>query len=158
MGKEFSICKSHFSICNRQQRDATPANHGTPPPLSTQTFATAFGLSPPYSVGGLSCSPLAKAGSGTRREIWLRGLSRVLLIAAIGCMVLIASGFARADDQEPLWDPNGVEDFSLTECHGQTVTKADLLGKPWVACFIFTRCAGPCPRVSEQMQIGRAHV
>jgi hypothetical protein len=33
------------------------------PPLSTQTFATAFGLSPPSSVGGLSCSPLAKGGS-----------------------------------------------------------------------------------------------
>jgi len=35
----------------------------TSPPLSTQNFATAFGLSPPSSVGGLSCSPLAKGGS-----------------------------------------------------------------------------------------------
>ncbi|MGE5193953.1 MAG: SCO family protein, partial [Deltaproteobacteria bacterium] len=60
---------------------------------------------------------------------------------------------ARADEDKPLWDPAGIEDFSLTECHGRTVTKADLLGQPWVACFIFTRCAGPCPRVSEQMQM-----
>ena len=62
---------------------------------------------------------------------------------------------ACAEEQKFVWDPAGVEDFSLTECHGQTVTKADLVGKPWIACFIFTRCAGPmfCPRVSEQMQI-----
>jgi protein SCO1/2/putative membrane protein len=63
--------------------------------------------------------------------------------------------FGFAADQKFVWDPNGVEDFSLTECHGQTVTKTDLLGKPWVACFIFTRCAGAdfCPRVSEQMRL-----
>ena len=59
----------------------------------------------------------------------------------------------RADEQKFVWDPAGIEDFSLTECHGQTITKADLLGKPWLACFVFTRCAGPCPRVSQQMQV-----
>ena len=62
---------------------------------------------------------------------------------------------AHAEEQKFVWDPAGIEDFSLTECHGKTVTKADLLGEPWLACFIFTRCAGPmfCPRVSEQMQL-----
>lgn len=71
-------------------------------------------------------------------------------------MVLCLHGtIAVAADQKFVWNPEGVEDFSLTECHGQTVTKADLLGKPWVACFIFTRCAGAnfCPRVSEQMKL-----
>lgn len=51
------------------------------------------------------------------------------------------------------WDPAGIEDFSLTERSGRTITKADLLGKPWLACFVFTRCAGPCPRVSSQMKL-----
>ncbi|MCA9022214.1 MAG: SCO family protein, partial [Planctomycetaceae bacterium] len=50
----------------------------------------------------------------------------------------------------PIWPEEGIEDFSLTERSGKTVTKEDLLGKPWVACFVFTRCAGPCPRVSGQ--------
>ncbi|MCA9014891.1 MAG: DUF420 domain-containing protein [Planctomycetaceae bacterium] len=50
----------------------------------------------------------------------------------------------------PIWPEEGIEDFSLTERSGKTVTKKDLLGKPWVACFVFTRCAGPCPRVSGQ--------
>ncbi|MBS0261662.1 MAG: DUF420 domain-containing protein [Planctomycetes bacterium] len=59
------------------------------------------------------------------------------------------------DEQKFVWDPEGIEDFSLIECHGQKVSKADLLGKPWIACFIFTRCAGAnfCPRVSEQMKL-----
>jgi protein SCO1 len=51
----------------------------------------------------------------------------------------------------PPWSPAGVEDFVFTERSGRKVTKADLLGHPWLISFIFTRCAGPCPRVSGQM-------
>jgi protein SCO1/2/putative membrane protein len=42
-------------------------------------------------------------------------------------------------------------DFSLIERSGATITKSDLHGKVWVAAFIFTRCAGPCTRVSGVM-------
>lgn len=52
----------------------------------------------------------------------------------------------------PLWDPAGIADFELTECRGRKVTKSDLLGQPWLAAFIFTRCAGPCPLVSAEMK------
>lgn len=41
--------------------------------------------------------------------------------------------------------------FSLTERSGDTVTKSDLLGKVWVADFIFARCPGPCPKLSARM-------
>src|ERR1700722_1619101 len=51
----------------------------------------------------------------------------------------------------PLWDQAGVQDFTFTERSGKKVTKADLLGHPWLISFIFTRCAGPCPKVSTQM-------
>jgi len=51
----------------------------------------------------------------------------------------------------PIWDPNGIEDFSLTERSGKTITKADLLGHDWVVSFIFVNCLGPCPRVTSQM-------
>ena len=73
-------------------------------------------------------------------------------IAIVGLVLFAPLRDSWADQEQPLWDPAGIEEFSLTEAHGQTVTKADLLGKPWVACFIFTRCLGPCPVVSEQMQ------
>ncbi len=44
-----------------------------------------------------------------------------------------------------------VPDFSLTERSGKTVTRDDLKGKVWVAGFIFTRCSGPCTRISGAM-------
>ena len=53
---------------------------------------------------------------------------------------------------EPIWDPQGIADFSFTERNGRTVTKKDLLGRPFVAGFIFTRCAGPCPAVTGAMK------
>ena len=45
-----------------------------------------------------------------------------------------------------------VADFSLTNQAGQRVTLADLRGHVWVADIIFTRCPGPCPRMTKQMQ------
>jgi cytochrome oxidase Cu insertion factor (SCO1/SenC/PrrC family) len=44
-----------------------------------------------------------------------------------------------------------VGDFSLTERSGKVVSRGDLLGKVWVASFVFTRCTGPCPQVSGTM-------
>jgi cytochrome oxidase Cu insertion factor (SCO1/SenC/PrrC family) len=38
-----------------------------------------------------------------------------------------------------------VPEFSLTEANGTTLRRADLLGKVWIASFIFTRCAEACP-------------
>jgi protein SCO1 len=52
---------------------------------------------------------------------------------------------------EMTWDQAGIQDFTFTERSGRKVTKADLLGHPWVVSFIFTRCAGPCPKVSGRM-------
>lgn len=46
------------------------------------------------------------------------------------------------------WPEEGVRDFALTDSREQTLSKNDLLGKPWIASFIFTRCAGPCPQVA----------
>jgi len=41
--------------------------------------------------------------------------------------------------------------FSLTSQEGKTVTDSVLKGKVTVLNFIFTRCMGPCPRMSAQM-------
>lgn len=45
-----------------------------------------------------------------------------------------------------------VQPFHLIERSGQPVTLETLKGRPWVASFVFTRCAGPCPRVSASMK------
>lgn len=44
-----------------------------------------------------------------------------------------------------------VPEFSLVERSGRTVTRADLIGQPWVASFIFTQCGGVCPVLSSRM-------
>jgi protein SCO1/2 len=47
--------------------------------------------------------------------------------------------------------PGPVPDFSLTESHGQQITRADLLGKIWVADLMFTSCPSTCPLLSNTM-------
>lgn len=47
---------------------------------------------------------------------------------------------------------SAVPDFVLTNQEAQVVRRADLLGQPWVADIIFTRCAGPCPLMTRRMK------
>ena len=41
--------------------------------------------------------------------------------------------------------------FSLLDQNNQPITDQSLRGKPWIAAFIFTHCAGPCPMMSANM-------
>ena len=43
-----------------------------------------------------------------------------------------------------------VPEFSLTEANGTTLQRADLLGKVWIASFLFTRCGEACPLMMQQ--------
>jgi protein SCO1 len=45
-----------------------------------------------------------------------------------------------------------VAPFTLTNQDGKIVTLADFTNRVWVADIIFTRCAGPCPRLTAQMK------
>lgn len=42
-------------------------------------------------------------------------------------------------------------DFEFAECQGGTLKREDLLGKRWLANFVFTRCAGPCPTMTRDV-------
>lgn len=42
-------------------------------------------------------------------------------------------------------------DFTLVNRDGRAVARADLAGEPWIASFIFTRCRGACPRLTDRM-------
>lgn len=44
-----------------------------------------------------------------------------------------------------------VPEFALTERSGRRVTRVDLLGKVWVANFIYTRCTETCPLQSARL-------
>src|SRR6202011_5619549 len=44
-----------------------------------------------------------------------------------------------------------VSNFQLTNQNGRTFGSAQLIGKIWIADFIFTSCSGPCPMISSRM-------
>jgi cytochrome oxidase Cu insertion factor (SCO1/SenC/PrrC family) len=53
---------------------------------------------------------------------------------------------------QPLPVYGQIAGFALTNQNGRAVSLADLRGQVWVADIIFTRCAGPCPRMTRQMK------
>ena len=44
-----------------------------------------------------------------------------------------------------------VADFAFESQTGRRITRDDLFGHVWIADFIFTRCAGPCPRMTADL-------
>jgi protein SCO1 len=71
----------------------------------------------------------------------LPALSTVLLILFTGCH--------GAPPLPVYWK---LPDFQLTSQSAQPFDSKSLDGSIWVADFIFTTCAGPCPRMSAQMR------
>jgi cytochrome oxidase Cu insertion factor (SCO1/SenC/PrrC family) len=45
-----------------------------------------------------------------------------------------------------------VAPFTLTNQDAKIITLADFTNRVWVADIVFTRCAGPCPRLTQQMR------
>jgi protein SCO1 len=83
------------------------------------------------------------------RMIWV-GVGLLIVILATSSVLTRLEGKRRPGLTLPVIGP--VADFTLTNQAGQRVTLADLRGQPWVADIIFTRCAGPCPRMTKQME------
>ena len=85
----------------------------------------------------------------------------ILFLAGIFSLIILTinSPFKRATTQENqnnTWMANTVglailPPFSLVSQDGEQITNAHLLGKIWVANFIFTRCTASCPKMSAQM-------
>lgn len=70
-------------------------------------------------------------------------------LAVVGCG---AAGLSRPTEPTPPDLDFPVGEFALTERSGAKVTDKDLRGKVWVSSFIFTRCSGPCPAVTQTMR------
>ena len=83
-----------------------------------------------------------------RRLGWVGAFLLFVLAVAMGYSMWQAS-VRRDVEQLPVI--RAVPEFSLTDQDGRTVTKDDLRGKIWIADFIFTQCAGPCPLMTARM-------
>jgi protein SCO1/2 len=62
-----------------------------------------------------------------------------------------ADAGAEGREDAPLPVLGEVPDFSFTERSGRAVARKDLMGRVWVADFIFTSCVGTCPEMSLRM-------
>jgi len=88
-----------------------------------------------------------------RRLLW--GVLAAVMLA-IAFTAVMAPRWARPIVGEPPMILGQAPEFSLVNRDGLTLTNADLLGSPWVADFIFTRCAISCPRMTSRMvQLGK---
>ena len=85
---------------------------------------------------------------------------RLLLAASISLMLFSLGGLLWLNlrltgksffGTTPLPVLTQLPDFRLVERSGQKLGLSDLKGKVWIADFIFTRCPGPCPRMSSRM-------
>ncbi|MGA2244264.1 MAG: SCO family protein [Verrucomicrobiota bacterium] len=93
---------------------------------------------------------MTEAAPRPPQTIWVGLLLFFALFALAFALWLVAA--ARNFGQTPLPLLGAVADFALTNQDGQPTTLAALTNHVWVADIIFTRCAGPCPRMTGQMR------
>ena len=84
------------------------------------------------------------------RTIWVGFLLFFALFALAFLLWLLQA--VRNSGGTPLRVIGPVADFALTNQDGIITTLADFTNHVWVADIIFTRCAGPCPRMTGQMR------
>ncbi len=83
------------------------------------------------------------------RELrWVIWSGAALLAAAGG---LLAFRHAGPPSPPPLSVIRTLGDFTVTNQSGITLNRSDLQGRPWAIDLIFTRCPGPCARLSGVM-------
>ncbi len=82
------------------------------------------------------------------RTVWI-GVALIVLIVA-GSVVLQRLK-PRTPEAAPLPVIGSIAPFTLTNQNGVITTLDDLRGKVWLADIIFTRCPGPCARMTRQM-------
>jgi cytochrome oxidase Cu insertion factor (SCO1/SenC/PrrC family) len=82
----------------------------------------------------------------------------VLTLAPLGALsFLILSAFffyavkTSRDAEQTLPQLYASPEFNLTDCDGQPISGEDLIGKVWIVDFVFTRCGGPCPLMTQRM-------
>jgi cytochrome oxidase Cu insertion factor (SCO1/SenC/PrrC family) len=77
------------------------------------------------------------------------------LLLGVAIYSMYASGLwrpRRPAEPQPIAQPRPeVPAFSLIDQNGNPFTNETLKGKPYVACFIFSRCVGPCPAMMQRM-------
>ena len=83
----------------------------------------------------------------TMLNIWVASM---FLVVVTTILLIALRGNAVAGGGKALPVLGSVPDFGLTEANGGPLKKADLVGKVWIASFIFTRCTDACPALMRR--------
>lgn len=89
--------------------------------------------------------------SKTRSLIIIYSITAAIVVAWVIIAPKIISG-NRTEVADTARTPRPVPDFTLTDHRGQAVSRTDLLGKVWVANFIFSSCPGACLDMTKRMR------
>lgn len=86
-----------------------------------------------------------------------RGLASLLLgaLIATGCQESGSRSGTLEDDSSGQLLISGlapIGPFQFLDQDGDPFIRSDLDGKIWVVDFVFTRCGGPCPRMTENLR------
>jgi protein SCO1/2 len=81
---------------------------------------------------------------------WKATLILIPILTAAGLFHLRQAEVARLASHT-LPEYNNVPWFQLTDQNGQPFGSQQLLGKIWIADFIYTSCPGPCPLISTRL-------
>jgi cytochrome oxidase Cu insertion factor (SCO1/SenC/PrrC family) len=73
------------------------------------------------------------------------GVASTFAIVVITILMIVMRGTPTGVSAMEIPVLGSVPEFSLTEASGTPLRRADLLGKVWIASFVFTRCAEACP-------------
>ena len=97
---------------------------------------------------------LMDSRSNAYRKLFRSGLVLLLLFVGYGLFLInrSGSGGSGAPSTAPLPVLRTISSMDLVDQEGQPVNLQTFRGQPWFANIIFTRCPGPCARMTQKMR------
>lgn len=97
---------------------------------------------------------LMDSRSNAYRKLFRSGLVLVLLFVGYGLFLVnrSGSGGSGAPSTAPLPVLRTISSMDLVDQEGEPVNLQTFRGQPWFANIIFTRCPGPCARMTQKMR------
>ena len=97
---------------------------------------------------------LMDSRSNAYRKLFRSGLVLVLLFVGYGFFLInrSGSGGSGAPSTAPLPVLRTISSMDLVDQEGEPVNLQTFRGQPWFANIIFTRCPGPCARMTQKMR------
>lgn len=92
--------------------------------------------------------------SNAYRKLFRSGLLLLLLFVGYGLFLInrSGSGGSGAPSAAPLPVLRTLSSMDLVDQEGEPVNLQTFRGQPWFANIIFTRCPGPCARMTQKMR------